>query len=599
MNAAENAVQRKLGIMGAACVSSVITTNFHMERWITGNRLDRQVNIIIEKKPLRVAAYLRVSSEDQAERGTIENQADFAAKYCDLHQLDIVEWYRDDGVTGTIPLEMREEGRRLLEEAKAGRFELLLIYRLDRLGRSARIILNAVYDLEQHGVKIRSMTEPFDTGDPNGRFLLTILAGVADLERETILERMWHGANRAARAGKWLGGIVPYGYVTNAEGYLEINEDPLPGTDMSEADVIMLIYNLIAEQHYSTIKVADYLNSLNIPPSYAKDGRQVKRGKRKVNTAGIWRPARVGSIIKNSTYMGIHQYGKRSKKKREIICREVPAIVSEKLWRKAQEVLRDNQLEASRNSTRDYLLRGLVKCGTCGLTYQGIAYNGPGRKPKAYYVCGGKVAYRGPLQGKCKSKNIPQDWLEEKVWRSCVEFVTYPGEAIKELAASMEEKKSKMADVAAERDLVVKAILDKETEKQSILDLYRKKLITSADVELQMQKILTEKTTLEAKKRELELQINKEYDLTYLFDTAEELLNGLKSKLKDPSFSARREIVKTLVKEVLVKTENHEDNQLSATVYFKYTLVKGINCTDVRAGITGTLSGSALALCLR
>ena len=118
-----------------------------------------------KNNPLRVAAYLRVSSEDQAERGTIENQADFAAKYCDLHQLDIVEWYRDDGVTGTIPLEMREEGRRLLEDAKAGRFELLLIYRLDRLGRSARIILNAVYDLEQHGVKIRSMTEPFDTGD--------------------------------------------------------------------------------------------------------------------------------------------------------------------------------------------------------------------------------------------------------------------------------------------------------------------------------------------------------------------------------------------------------------------------------------------------
>ncbi|WP_406795786.1 MULTISPECIES: recombinase family protein [Brevibacillus] len=51
------------------------------------------------------------------------------------------------------------------------------------------------------------MTKPFDTGDPSGRFLLTILAGVADLERETIIDRLWYGANRAARAGKWLGGI--------------------------------------------------------------------------------------------------------------------------------------------------------------------------------------------------------------------------------------------------------------------------------------------------------------------------------------------------------------------------------------------------------
>jgi DNA invertase Pin-like site-specific DNA recombinase len=154
---------------------------------------------------LRCAVYCRVSSEDQAERGTIENQVEFATKYCDLHQLKIVCWYKDEGVTGTLPLEKRPEGEKMLNDIKKQKFNLLLIYRLDRLGRSARIILNAVHELEEHGVKIRSMTEPFDTSDPNGRFLLTILAGVADLERETVLERMWLGANRAARAGKWLG----------------------------------------------------------------------------------------------------------------------------------------------------------------------------------------------------------------------------------------------------------------------------------------------------------------------------------------------------------------------------------------------------------
>ena len=56
------------------------------------------------------AVYARVSSEDQAERGTIENQLEFARKYCDLHQLEIVDWYLDEGVTGTLPLEERPEG---------------------------------------------------------------------------------------------------------------------------------------------------------------------------------------------------------------------------------------------------------------------------------------------------------------------------------------------------------------------------------------------------------------------------------------------------------------------------------------------------------
>jgi site-specific DNA recombinase len=108
--------------------------------------------------------------------------------------------------------------------------------------------LNGVHTLEQYGIKIKSMTEPFDTGDPSGRFLLTILAGVADLERSNILDRLWHGANRAARNGKWLGGICPYGYRVDNEGYLTISDTPLPGFDMSEADVARLVFRLTVEQ---------------------------------------------------------------------------------------------------------------------------------------------------------------------------------------------------------------------------------------------------------------------------------------------------------------------------------------------------------------
>lgn len=533
---------------------------------------------------MRVAVYTRVSSEDQAERKTIENQLEFARKYCDLHQLEVVEWYQDDGVTGTIPLEMRDEGRRLLEDAKAGRFELLLIYRLDRLGRSARIILNAVYDLEQHGVKIRSMTEPFDTGDPNGRFLLTILAGVADLERETILERMWLGANRAARKGKWLGGIVPYGYRINADGYLEINEELL-GMGMSEADAIRLIYRLIADEGYSTIKAADYLNGLGIPPSYVKDGRQVRRGKRKVKTAGIWRPSRVREIIRNSTYMGLHQYGKRSNKRRELIARKVPAIVSEETWHKAQQVLRDNQLEAIKNSKRQYLLRGLIKCGTCGLTYQGTAYGGQGRETKPYYICGGKTAYRGPLRGKCKSKNVPQEWIEDLVWQTCVDFIYNPGDAITELAAGMEEKKSQKAALTAELEMVKKAAQDKDTEKQSILDLYRKRIIGSVDVELQMQQITREKAALEQRARDLEHQIEAEEGLVQQFNTAEELLANLKEKLEaDPTFEVRREIVRTLVKEVIIHTIPGGTGRPYVEVSTVYTFAKDVIGTPARVG---------------
>lgn len=521
---------------------------------------------------LKVCAYARVSSDEQQERRTIQNQIEFGNKYGDLHGYNIAKWYLDDGVTGTIPLNERPGGKELLEDAKKGLFNLLLVYKIDRLGRSARIILDSVYELEQCGVKIKSMTEPFDTGDPNGRFLLTILAGVADLERETILERMWLGANKAAREGKWLGGIVPYGYRVNDDGFLEINSDPIPGFEISEADVVSMIYKLTVDKKWSTVKIADYLNLLGIPPAYAIERIS---GKRKTNTAGIWRPGRIRNMIVNTTYKGVHTYGKRARKKRDLIERRVPAIVSEDVWEQAQKVLRENQLEAFRNSKRRYLLRGLIKCGTCGLTYCGTAYSGSKNEQKGYYVCNGKNAYRGPLQGKCRSKNIPQEWIENLVWNTCVSFIKNPGEALEELAKSTQKTNIESINLQAELEMLQKAVKDKDTEKQQILDLYRKKIIDLADVQAQLEKITAEKDALEQKCNELEQQIAQQQAIKDQNKSIEALLTALRERLKEPiDFETKREIVKTLVKEIVVETTfNGESKQANIKVKYRFPQV--------------------------
>lgn len=358
--------------------------------------------------------------------------------------------------------------------------------------------------------------------------------------------------------------------------------------DMSEAEVVRIIYRLVAEQGYSTVKAADYLNSVGIPPSYTKDGRLVKRGKRKESTAGIWRPGRVRNIIVSTTYKGLHQYGKRTNRKRDLITREMPAILSEDVWERAQQVLRENQLDATRNAKRQYLLRGLIKCGECGLTYHGTSYNGPGRNSKAYYICGGKTRYRGPLQGKCKSSNIPQGWIEDIVWNSCVEFINNPGQAVLELAASMKEKKTNAIKADEEKEMILQEIQDKEIEKQSILDLYRKKLINNTDVELQFQKIAEEKEALELRVTELTQQIEVKDDLIYKSETAEKLLKRLQDKIKgELTFEARREVVRTLVKEITVSSENTDGERPRVVVTVKHTFVKDIIQTPAPADITG------------
>src|SRR5215216_404724 len=91
----------------------------------------------------KVALYLRVSSDEQRDRESIKTQREFFDQYCELYGLEVTEIYADDGVSGTIPLHERPEGRRLLEDAKEGKVQIVLVYRLDRLGRSLLVTVEA------------------------------------------------------------------------------------------------------------------------------------------------------------------------------------------------------------------------------------------------------------------------------------------------------------------------------------------------------------------------------------------------------------------------------------------------------------------------
>src|SRR5579859_1430465 len=113
---------------------------------------------------MAVGIYLRVSSEEQRERQSIETQRDFAMKYCDLHQLQIHETYADDGVSGTVPIARRAGASRLLADARKGKFDQVLVFKLDRIGRDTSLILDVVNELRRRGIRVRSMTEEFDSG---------------------------------------------------------------------------------------------------------------------------------------------------------------------------------------------------------------------------------------------------------------------------------------------------------------------------------------------------------------------------------------------------------------------------------------------------
>jgi DNA invertase Pin-like site-specific DNA recombinase len=143
-----------------------------------------------------VFGYARVSTDDQ----TCENQRlTIEAKYSKPR------WYQDEAVSGSIPALQRPALADVLKLAKEG--DTVVVVAIDRLGRNTLDVLDTVETLRKKGVSVVSLRENFDLSTPFGGFMLTLLAGLATLEKATIKERQLAGINRARLEGKNLGKV--------------------------------------------------------------------------------------------------------------------------------------------------------------------------------------------------------------------------------------------------------------------------------------------------------------------------------------------------------------------------------------------------------
>lgn len=552
---------------------------------------------------MAVAAYLRVSTDEQRERQTIATQRDFAARFCSLHTLQVSRVYADDGVSGTVPFHQRPEGSQLLRDARLKKFDQLLVYRLDRLGRDTRLTLGIVAELETYGVRVKSMTEEFDTATASGRLMLTMLSGFAAHERDVIRERSMAGTDRVAQTGAWLGGIVPYGYRKEGEkrtARLVLSEEPIPGVALSEAEIIRIIFRMAAKEKKSCFLIADYLNRISAPCAYVRDERMVSRGKRKAKTSGLWRPGRVRNLLVSTTYMGLHEYGKRSRSpNRELIIRSVPAIVTEETWKKAQETLRSNVLFSKRHSCHEYLLRGLMKCGLCGLTYIGLANRRPSGKQEFYYRCNGKHGTRGIFGAKgqrCPSKDVNGDFLERTVWADVDDFLRNPKNVIEQVQKRMAAERGSSKRGRERLARLEDELAGMTTQRDRILGLFRKELITEKDLERQLREMGRQEAVLRANIEDLSERLqNTAVDGSQLA-SAQELLGKLRGRLKAGiSWDVKRQMIEALVGGIRIDT-SQEAGKKSACIVVTYRFASSIaTCTDAPAASTAMPPANAAA----
>lgn len=418
-----------------------------------------------ELKAIRVAIYARVSTEEQAEHGySIEAQKEALSQYCKIFGKNIVGEYIDAGISGK-EMTKRLELQRLLQDAELGKFDEVLVWKINRMSRNTKDLLEIVDKLKRNNVDFTSLSEKFDTSGAMGRFALQMLAAVGELERNTIVENVKLGLKQRARMGLHSGG--------RALGY-----KPSPITDSSkssknklvivesEAVIVRKIYELFSNgKGFKAIA-----NQLN------KDGYKTVHG----NYFSLFS---IREIIDNPLYKGYVRYGqyenwneKRRKGKNDnpILVKGIhEPIISEELWDKVAKIRNMRRKTTANVYKSDNFLSSIIRCPECnspmviGRSTKRLA-NGTTERYR-FYCCS---MFKNKGSSVCHSNSVNADKAEKYVMMQLLKFLGNP-ELMQKVMDSIKTKSETTYNKnKSELDGIDAKLHEIAQRKSKLMDLY-------------------------------------------------------------------------------------------------------------------------------
>ena len=281
-----------------------------------------------------------------------------------------------------------------LRDARLGRHDILLVYRVDRFARSLKVLVGLVEELEAVGVAFRSATEPIDTSAPTGRMLVQLLGVFAEFERATIINRVrrWYGTQ--SRAGGWPGGTVPYG--------LRLDDD-----------------------HHLAIEPAEFPIVERIFTRYGNERAGAPHHRHR--TEQRWAPRPHWTPLLRQ---GRPRHPPQPRRpRRNLFPRRAhqpeDTLIDPGLFDKAQTLLVERGESYDRGFTDkdpDYLLTGLIRCRHCHRNYVGAAARGKGHRYR-YYTCWTRQRYG---KDACTGERIRADVLEKAVFTALLAIYADP-----------------------------------------------------------------------------------------------------------------------------------------------------------------------------
>lgn len=341
----------------------------------------------------RCAVYARKSTDHGMDQQftSIDAQVESCMNYITAHASEgwvHVSTYTDVAQSGGT---MERPGvKELLEETREGCFDIIVIYKLDRISRSIRDFANLLHELDDLGVSLVIVTQNFDSGTPMGRLCLNFLSSFAEFERAMTRDRISDKARILAEQGLWNAGRPPFGYVLGEKRSLVIDE--------REASTVRLIFKQAA-RGVTPYAIAEFLRNNHATPPR-------KRG----NVQREWSAAGVARVLARRLYAGFTS----TKDGREFPGQHA-AIVSDDTWQKANDLLKEQgaiRQQKPRQKHKDlvYPLKGIIRCPICGEELSGTYALSHGYLNR-YYTCRRHV--RGAKV--CPFKGLPAATVERAV----------------------------------------------------------------------------------------------------------------------------------------------------------------------------------------
>lgn len=508
--------------------------------------------ILLQDLHLKVCFYARVSTDKDEQLHSLSNQISFFNDYINkVSNWEFVGSYIDEGISGT-QVKKREEFLRMIYDARAHKFDLILTKEISRFSRSTLDSIKYTQELLLNGVGVYFLNDNINTILPDSELRLTLMSSIAQDEVRRLSERVSFGMRRSIENGVVLGSSNIYGYVKE-KGKLVIDE--------KEAKMIRIVFDRYANTSDGLNKISKYLYTL---------GYKSNNGK-KIDTTILTR------IIKNPKYKGYY-CGHKSKvldyrnKKKKILDEKdwtiykdyesVPPIIGEELWERANNKLRKRQ-KSFINKNIDkrifqnrYTYSGKIYCGCHNLTYHRSSAGK--RKNNPVWEC--QVYRKDGLNG-CSNPRVFEAELDIMFKDMfCKLFVKRKNifNQIMEECKNYLESKNNCNDI---NNLETKMIL-LSNKKDKLLELVMEEYLSKEDYKKQLD-IINEKL-IDYQNKINELKDNKN-DENYIEKKINIIKNNFDKFLEDDKCYS--DIFNELIDRIIVHKQS--DKQIKLDIYIK------------------------------